>query len=189
MADHANSVTSHIVDIAQRDQRASRADVEEVVVELYRRMRPSLVNYVHRVIGATNDAEDVVQIAFIKLLDQYDRAPMIVNVRAWLYRVVHNLALDYAEGSSKQRSMVDKWVADHDSNGKRGSPEQDLIARETLQQLYSVLNGREKACLALRAEGLSYREIAEALSISVKSVSVYLVRGLKKVNGSSDGGT
>ena len=54
------------------------------------------------------------------------------------------------------------------------------MRQQEIKRALSVLAERERHCLMLRAEGLSYQEIGEVLEISAKSVSVYLARGLKK---------
>ena len=60
------------------------------------------------------------------------------------------------------------------------SAEDDLIQRQRIALSLKALNERERHCLMLRAEGLSYMEIGDVLGVSEKSVSVYLSRGLKK---------
>ena len=49
-----------------------------------------------------------------------------------------------------------------------------------------LLNEKEQRCLMLRAEGLSYQEIADVLETTAKSVSVYLARGLKKFESKNE---
>jgi RNA polymerase sigma factor (sigma-70 family) len=61
------------------------------------------------------------------------------------------------------------------------SAEQASINHQTVERALRCLNEREKACLLLRAEGLSYSEIGEVLEISAKAVSVYLARAVRKV--------
>jgi RNA polymerase sigma factor (sigma-70 family) len=51
---------------------------------------------------------------------------------------------------------------------------------QEIEQALGLLAERERHCLMLRAEGLSYQEIGDVLEISAKSVSVYLARGLRK---------
>ena len=58
-----------------------------------------------------------------------------------------------------------------------------MIRRQQVRQVLGGLNERERRCLMLRAEGLSYKEIGDVLEMSAKSVSVYLTRGLKKIEG------
>ncbi len=162
------------------DQRKSQ-ELEETLVELYASMRPSLIGYAYQVVGSTGDSEDLVQVAFLKLFDHLKRNAKILNVRSWLYRVVHNLAIDHIRRRGAHDSAVAGWVAERTMAERTTSAENELIQQQKVADCMALLNDRERQCLTLRAEGLSYQEVGEVLGISHKSVSVYLVRGLKKV--------
>ena len=154
--------------------------LEETVVELYAAMRIPLLSYAYQIVGSTGDAEDLVQVAFLKLFDQTRRREPIQNLRSWLYRVVHNLAVDFLRHQGKEDSVLSEWAFDRALEAAPSSAEDDLIQRQLIAGSLQLLNLREKQCLMLRAEGLSYKEIGDVLSISAKAVSVYLVRGLRK---------
>jgi RNA polymerase sigma-70 factor (ECF subfamily) len=131
-------------------------------------------------VGTTGEAEDLVQIAFLKLFDQLKRSAEIQNLRSWLYRVVHNLAIDQVRRKGIHESAVAEWLSQRALADNPRSAEHDLIQRQRIARSLTALNERERHCLTLRAEGLSYQEIADVLAISAKAVSVYLARGLKK---------
>lgn len=155
--------------------------LEEVVVEAYVSVRPALLGYLHQIVGSTGEAEDLVQITFLKLFDQLRRNIEILELRGWLYKVAHNLAIDSLRRQGRQESTSTGWLDERSAPGD--SAEQNLIRRQQVRQILDALNDRERRCLMLRAEGLSYKEIAAVLEISAKSVSVYLTRGLKKIEG------
>ena len=160
-------------------QRKSQP-LEETVVELYRALRPSLLGYVYQVVGTTGEAEDIVQTAFLRTFDQLQKGAPIGNLRGWVYRVAHNLAIDYLRRNDRQEAATVEWLTERAKIASSGSAEKDVIARERIARSLARLNPRERYCLMLRAEGLSYQEIGDTLSISAKAVSVYLSRGLKK---------
>jgi RNA polymerase sigma-70 factor (ECF subfamily) len=154
--------------------------LEETVVELYATLRPSLLSYAYQVVGSSGESEDLVQIAFLKLFDQLRRNAHILNVRSWLYRVVHNLAIDHIRRNGIHESAVAEWLSQRSRADNTRSTEDELIRQQRIADSLQVLNERERHCLMLRAEGLSYQEIGGVLGISQKAVSVYLARGLKK---------
>lgn len=164
------------------DQRKSQK-LEETLVDLYATMRTSLIGYAYQVVGSTGDSEDLVQVAFLKLFDQLKRNAEILNLRSWLYRVVHNLAIDHIRRRGAHDMAVAGWVSERSSGEKTTSVENELIQQQKIANYMALLNERERQCLMLRAEGLSYQEVGEVLGISHKSVGVYLVRGLKKARG------
>ena len=94
------------------DIRRGRRGVEEVVTDLYGKLRAPLVSYVYHLVNSTRDAEDVVQVAFLQLFDQLEHDGDIENVRGWLYRVVHNLAIDHVRQHGRRSSLLQQWLAD-----------------------------------------------------------------------------
>ncbi len=180
MSDGHNLISAGLGSLDQVQSNHGRR-LEELVVELYATMRTPLLNYAYQIAGSSGDAEDLVQIAFLKLYDHLSSRAHIENARSWLYRVVHNAAIDQLRHEGKQDSLVTEWL--NTGVVPETSIEDLMISRQHIIHFLSLLNERERHCLMLRADGLSYKEIAEVLSISVKAVSVYLVRGLKKIGG------
>jgi RNA polymerase sigma-70 factor (ECF subfamily) len=166
------------VEQAERHRRSKK--LEETIVDLYATLRPSLLSYAYQVVGSTGESEDLVQIAFLKLFDQLNRNSHILNVRSWLYRVVHNLAIDHIRRNGIHELAVAEWLSQRSRSASPRSTEDELIQQQRIADSLQILNERERHCLLLRAEGLSYQEIGAVLGISQKAVSVYLARGLKK---------
>jgi RNA polymerase sigma-70 factor (ECF subfamily) len=171
---------SQVFGLDQVDSPRRSEELEETIVDLYATMRPSLLGYAYQIVGSTGEAEDLVQIAFLKLFDQLKRKAQILNVRSWLYRVIHNLAIDHIRRKGIHEIAVAEWLSNRTMTETNRSAEEDLIQQQRIAQSLEILNERERYCLTLRAEGLSYQEIGEVLGISHKAVSVYLSRGLKK---------
>ena len=161
------------------DARRTGQSNEEVVTALYEHLRPSLLGYVYHLTGSMRDAEDLVQIVFLQLFDHLSRRSAITNMRGWIFRAAHNLAINHVSRSRRHDSLIKEWLGDRDSEHME-SAEETLARREEIERALGRVNERERHCLMLRAEGLSYLEIGEVLEISAKSVSVYLARGLKK---------
>lgn len=162
----------------QSEVRRGGQNVNEIVVDLYVKLRPSLFGYIYSVVDSTTDSEDLVQVAFMKLFDELNRGSEIRNARGWLYGVAHNLAINHLRVRRTRENLgLDALV---ELEATQTSAEEEVIRRQAIEQALGKLNERERHSLMLRAEGLSYQEIGEVLEISAKSVSVYLARGLKK---------
>jgi|GEM_PF-671722 len=171
---------SRVFGFEQAEHQRKSRDLEETIVELYASTRPSLLGYAYQMVGSSGESEDLVQIAFLKLFDHMKRDSKILNVRSWLYRVVHNLAIDHIRRKGVHEVAVTEWLHARNSSDNARSTEDDLIVQQRIKKSLGVLNERERHCLMLRAEGLSYQEIGGIVGISDKAVSVYLSRGLKK---------
>jgi RNA polymerase sigma-70 factor (ECF subfamily) len=156
-----------------------RGDLQARLLELYANARPALLSYIRQMVRSGAEAEDIVQSAFLKTFDQAAEQ-RIDNLRGWIYRVAHNLAIDALRRKTVHDQAVSEWVYTKTAPTSI-SAEQASINRQTVELALQGLNERERHCLLLRADGLSYSEIGEVLEISAKSVSVYLARAVKKV--------
>jgi RNA polymerase sigma-70 factor, ECF subfamily len=167
-------------DVPENADHSGYGCAEEVVVELYQTLRSPLRWYGYQLLGSTSDAEDLVQVAFLKVFDQLKRQGQIQNPRSWLYRIVHNLAIDELRRLHRQALAKEDGTRCTDAAASPLSTEDELIQRQIIARSLQALNERERRCLMLRAQGLSYKEISQSLAISAKAVSVYLARGQKK---------
>lgn len=164
--------------------------LEEEVTGLFDQLRTPLLRYVLSFGLPAPDAEEVIQEVFLSLFRhlQLDRSRQ--NLRGWLFRVAHNLAL-------KRRTVRSQEVLTQSEEGlleqhvtSELNPEEALSARQRRRRLLAVVKAlpeQDRCCLYLRAEGLRYRDIAEVLGMSLGSVSISLVRSLARLSRADEG--
>ena len=122
------------------------------------------------------DAEDVVQETFLKLLDHLRAGRNTANLRGWLFTVAAHAARD----RQRRRRRWIPWQPAHDSLvSPLTLPDEDGRLRAVRDALRR-LPDRDRLLLALRAEGLSYRDIAVAAGIRPASVGKLLARALDR---------
>lgn len=158
-------------------------DLEREVVALFDSYRSRLLAYVSAFGISNNDAEELVQEVFLALFCHLRLGKSRKNLRGWIFRVAHNLALKHRrDGSARyQYAEAEDTAAAHDH---RLNPEEHLLSvrrRERLVSVVDALPEQDRLCLMLRAEGLRYREIARILGISLGSVSASLTRTLRRL--------
>jgi len=164
--------------------RSSQSIIEEHVIGLFDDLRIPLLRYLAGFPLALQDSEDVVQEVFLALFQYLRSGKSHRNVRGWLFRAAHNLALKKRLRAKKDMgnagpAAVEELLADPAPN-----PEDQFAFNQTQKRLLSVVRAlpeQNRWCLYLRAEGLRYREIAEVLDISLGSVSLYLERSLAHI--------
>jgi RNA polymerase sigma-70 factor (ECF subfamily) len=165
----------------------SASSLEQKTAELFELLYEPAYRYVRSLIGSTAEAEDLAQEAFLRLYASLQKGQAVGNVRSWIFRVAHNLAIDHLRKMShSEQAVPEVWQASEERPDLAPNAEQRLLEQERLQRLHRAmmrLSPQERYCLELRAEGLGYREIAEVLGISVSSVNTFLSRGVKKIAG------
>jgi RNA polymerase sigma-70 factor (ECF subfamily) len=121
-------------------------------------------------------AQDVVQDTFLRLIAHVDAGLPLPNARGWLYTVAAHACRD------RQRRLARwlPWIAERDT---RRAPESPDIRDGTQAALDAIraLAPRDRLLVALRAQGLSYREIGEAAGIRAESVGRLLARALDRL--------
>ncbi len=146
---------------------------------LYTLHAPGLLRYAYSMINDTGGAQDALQEIFLRYFVARSEGQQFVDPKAWLYRVLRNHLLDTLKSSSaKNEIAMDK--IDDPSDGWN-DPERHYHRTEMARDLARVLAPRELECVRLRAEGLSYDEIAQVLDLRQGTVGATLARAHKKV--------
>jgi RNA polymerase sigma-70 factor, ECF subfamily len=163
---------------------------EDTVLELFDALQDRLFRYLTSFMLSAPDAEEVIQDTFLALFKHLQKGGARDNLKGWLFRVAHNLALRrrYRDRRDYQNLGVSFPVEDLVPDPAL-NPEDQLAARQTHARLTAVVQAlpeQDRQCLILRAEGLRYREISEILDMSLSSVSVSLGRSLARIGRAAE---
>jgi RNA polymerase sigma-70 factor, ECF subfamily len=161
------------------------SEVEQEVIRLFDEHRRRLLRYVLSIGLSVHDGEEIVQDVFLSLFRHLQLGRARDNLRGWLFRVAHNLALKKRQAGHLRPDSAElsDGVADRQID-PTPSPEQQLVfsqRQEHLLSAFRALPARDQYCLHLRAEGLRYREIAEVLDMSLGAVSISLTRSIARL--------
>jgi RNA polymerase sigma-70 factor, ECF subfamily len=156
------------------------------VIELFECHRDPLLRYMLFLGIPVHDAEEVVQEVFLNLFRHLQQGRSRKNLRGWIFRVGHNLALRqrYANKVSRDRYEAEPALVEMSSDPSPG-PEEQLFYAQRQRRLLAIVDAlpdTDQRCLRLRAEGLRYREIAGVLGISLGSVALSLSRSLARLS-------
>ncbi|MBM3744254.1 MAG: RNA polymerase sigma factor [Acidobacteria bacterium] len=153
-------------------------EIERQLVEAYSAHAPGLLRYACLLTGETSLAEDLLQECFLRYFRVLSAGEQLRNLAAWLYRVTRNchFARQRAGPAAREVALDSESCVLH-----RGpNPESLYQKRELARQALGRLAPRELECVRLRAEGLSYAEIAEVLNIRSGTVGALLSRAFQK---------
>ena len=168
-------------------------NTQEKVKQHFEQLREPIFRYLTATFGGeTSQAEEITQDAFLQLYRALNDKQAIQNVRAWVFRVAHNLAIDRIRSQKFIAPLDDEdWIKLQNSLVETGlNPEQSLLQKEKLNRLRLAI-GRltliERECLNLRTKGFRYREIGEILEIGTTTVSDTLGRVIEKLAKETNG--
>jgi RNA polymerase sigma-70 factor (ECF subfamily) len=152
------------------------------VTTLYRELRKPLLRYLVCLGLSSDEAQDVVQDAFLCLQRHLASDGTQDNIRGWLFRVAHNQARNRQK--SYHRRFSEPLDGEMDFLADDATPEQRVLEKEKFRRLAAairLLTESERECLLLRAGGLRYREIGEVLGMAVSTVGDTVERAIKKL--------
>lgn len=154
--------------------------------QLFERYFPSVVRYIAMMVRDPIRAEELAQEVFLNLYRVRTSYEPRTRFRTFLFRIATNAAISEQRARARERRALQalsehraiaqpSLSAGNDGAGVRqNSAEEALLQSETLSTLYRALDElpeRQKAALLLaRMEGMSYRQVAKALGVSVPAV-------------------
>jgi RNA polymerase sigma factor (sigma-70 family) len=142
----------------------------------------SLYRYLVRFAGDADLAADAVQDAFLRLVER--PPPDGTFVRAWLFKVATNVAVE----ASRTRSRRTRLLAASPARAPVGDPPRspyDLVEadeqRRVVADALALLSEKERTALLMREEGFSHREIGQAVGTTTGSVGTLVARALARL--------
>ena len=154
----------------QSDERLvalARAGHERAFEAIVERYRGSLLRAARRYLPEGR-AEDALQQAYISAWSALQRGDEIRDLRAWLYRIVHNMALNQLRVAGYDYAELDDAL--RGSEAPQEAMERRAVMRQTLTGLAALPERQREALLRVAVEGRSQEEVARELGVSEGAV-------------------
>lgn len=166
---------------------------------IYDRYSKPLMGYLLRLLGNRDEAEDLLQETFCRLVEKLDYYQARGQFKAYIYRLAHNLAIDFVRRrkfvehpafSENQTEALEQLLAGQCSETGNPFPDpaeeaQKQQAIERLVMAVRQLPEEQKQVVAMKHySGLSFREIAEILGIPLNTAlgrMHYAIKNLRKL--------
>jgi RNA polymerase sigma-70 factor (ECF subfamily) len=161
--------------------RIRQGDIKQFEA-LFRSSYVSLVKYARTLIKDQDSAEEVVQDFFFRFWQNKEKTQIESSLNGYLFRSVHNGCLHYIE----HQKVVERYVREISSGqtARIESPSDVLQYKELQAKIARTIERLPERCGQIfcmnRFEGMKYSEIAEKLSLSVKTVEANMGRALKE---------
>jgi RNA polymerase sigma-70 factor, ECF subfamily len=148
---------------------------------LFRSSYATLVKYARTLLKDHDTAEEIVQDLFFSLWQNKEKIKIESSLNGYLFRSVHNRCLHYIE----HLKVVERHENEMSEQGSYAESPADILQYKELQaRIARTLEKLPERCGQIfcmsRYEGLKYSEIAEKLSVSIKTVEANMGRALRE---------
>jgi RNA polymerase sigma-70 factor (ECF subfamily) len=163
--------------MALRLTKRDNAAFEQVFKTHYK----NLHSYAFTILKDESEAEEMVQQVFFKLWDRSEHLSFSGSIAAYLYRAVHNESLNFLKHEKVKESH--RLHVAYSMKNKSEQPQAKLMGKELEGKYREALNELPEQCRTVfqmsRFEDMKYKEIADKLDISVKTVENHMGKALK----------
>lgn len=173
------------VDPPRREQQQAAGE-QLNFAELFQQQYPRVYNYLRYRVNSADDVDDLLGVVFEKAytnLEQFD--PAKGPFSTWLFRIAHNTLANYYRSRQRQSAWETGQELPADLVTAEASPENQIIRQETIAHLLqglSQLSDRDQEVISLKFAGrLSNQEIGQIMDLKEKTVSVVLLRAMRRL--------
>lgn len=157
---------------------------EEAYKELFLLTHERLSSFAYSILRSRYDAEEVVSDVFIRIWEKRADLTEIESPAFYFFTAVKNGCLTRLQKQRKQREIApESWSAQLSSI--YFDPEKLMMTEEMLRHIKMVINDLPPRCRLVfklvKEEGLKYREVAELLQISIKTVENQMAIAFKRI--------
>lgn len=164
----------------QDDQKAFR--------ELFDTYYHKLLNFAFFFLESSVAAEEVVSTVFINLWERRIKLPEIKRLEAYLFTSTKNKSYSYLRDNKRLIQFRDIDAEGDFLVPEFENPETEMLSNEFREKIIEIIEELPPKCkmifTLIREDGLKYKEAAELLDISIKTVEVQMGRALSKIKTS-----
>jgi RNA polymerase sigma-70 factor (family 1) len=170
--------------VKELQRRIALYDDELAYKELFLLFYKPLLQFGQSFLRSTEMAEEIVSDVFIKVWERRRNLEEVANLNVYLYVSTKNAALKCLLKQQKQVAItIDELNVELKST--YNNPEQLLVTAEMISRIELAINQLPPRCKIIfkliKEDGLKYKEVAEILNISVKTIDNQLAIALKKI--------
>ena len=167
--------------------KALQKGEEKAFEYIFNHYYDGLLNYAGRIVGETELANDLVQETFCKLYEGHADLNIHLSIKSYLYKSVYNSCLNELKHRKVVNNYVDREMLNFYFSEIIQTPEAELALLDedinnALQEAIDKLPERCREIFVLsKMDEMSIKEIAEYLSISVKTVEIQMTKALSRL--------
>ncbi|HYF31609.1 MAG TPA: RNA polymerase sigma-70 factor [Chitinophagaceae bacterium] len=158
---------------------------EKALASLYQLFSKRLLHFATLLTRSAALAEEIVEDTFVKLWSRREEIRTIANLNVYLYVAVKNRSLNAIAHKARELVSIPFDHLEIDIGQQACDPYTLLITSEMMQRMQQAVDALPARCKMIfklvRQDGLSYKEVADILNISVNTIDVQMAIAVKKI--------
>jgi RNA polymerase sigma-70 factor (family 1) len=152
--------------------------------ELFILLHSRLKQFAYSILKSTEESEELVSDLFIRIWEKRDQLTAIESPLLYFYTTAKNLAFTRLNKQKRQQSLsAEDWLVQ--MNSIYFDPEQLMMTEEMVRQIKQAVNDLPPRCRIIfkliKEDGLKYKEVAELLHLSVKTIEAQMAIALRRI--------
>jgi len=165
--------------------RIARHSDEEAAREFFEIFHPKLVRFAVIYTSSLHDANELVADVFVKLFRNKSKLEEIKDIQYYLYKSVKNQCITYFKKRKNELSVNDIEWEETGYIYEIQNPESEFLTKELASEIEEIINGfppkRKIIYKMVVIDGLKYKEAAEILDLSIKTIENHLSLAVKEL--------
>jgi RNA polymerase sigma-70 factor (ECF subfamily) len=165
--------------------RIARHSDDEAAREFFEIFHPKLVRFAVIYTSSIHDANDLVADVFVKLFRNRKKLDEIKDIQYYLYKAVKNQCITYFKKKKSDLSVNDIEWEETGYTYEIQNPESEFLTKELAMEIEEIINGfppkRKIIYKMVVIDGLKYKEAAEILDLSIKTIENHLSLAVKEL--------
>lgn len=168
----------------KRDNRATLKDFEDRLASLYEENYDRIARYVYVRIGNKEEAEDIAGEVFLRALKSLKSyREQGTPMQGWLFRIAHNLAVDYLRKTAGRRTVPLDSVELPDDNDPANTAEKNIEFEQAARAMKQLTDEQREIIILRFLAGLTSKEVGDMLNKSDGAVREMQRAALEKLRG------
>lgn len=165
-------------------ERIARTNDQQAYRELYLAFYPALLQFATGFTRSRQYAEEIVSDVFIAIWEKRTRLEHVSNLKLYLYTATRNTALNFITRHNKV-AITELSELPVEIHSLQYDPERIFITSEMKKMIHDAVNNLPPRCKLIfklvKEDELKYREVAELLKLSVKTVEAQMSIALQRI--------
>lgn len=160
------------------------SDSQTALKSLYMSYFGRLMRFVSLYVSSPTESEEIVSDTFLALWNSRQQLPSVANFDSYIYTIARHKAICYYRKQNMEKISLDEVSIDLFTSTET-TPEEDLISQEGIKRLNMAIESLPAKCKVafklIREDKLKYKEAADILDISVKTLEAHLANAVRKL--------